>query len=139
MNGLIYETIKSFLDSNDYKYDHEDDKKIFAMGFTLDNDRVRCRIAYNEEREWFAVFVYPSHSIPVKKIDRVLPVINKINFDVLFGAIYIDPTDGELAVRCSASVDNRSINDTMVGVMLSTALNIVDDHIDEIMKAVYTE
>ncbi len=135
--GLIAATIKGFLDGHEYRYDHDEEKSVFSMGFTLDNDRVKVRIVYNEEKEWFSVFVYPSHSIPVKQVEKILPVLNKINFDVLFGSIYCDPSDGELAVRCSASVDDRSINETMVGVMLSTGLNLIDDHINEIMKALY--
>ena len=135
--GLISSTIKAFLDSHEYNYEHDEEKSVFSMGFTLDNDRVKIRIIYNEDKEWFSVFAYPSHSIPVKHIDKILPVLNKINFDILFGSIYCDPEDGELAVRCSASVDDRSINETMVGVMLSTALNLIDDNIDEIMKTLY--
>lgn len=137
--GLIAATIKAFLDAHEYHYDHEEEKSVFSMGFTLDNDRVKVRIVYNEEKEWFSVFVYPSHSIPVKSVDKILPVLNKINFDILFGSIYCDPEDGELACRCSASVDDRSINETMVGVMLSTALNLIDDNINAIMKALYAE
>ena len=135
--GLIAATIKGFLDSNEYRYDFDEEKNVFSMSFTLDNDKVRVRIVYNEEKEWFAVFVYPSPSIPVKQVDKIIPVLNNINFNILFGSIYVDPEDGELAVRCSATVDNRSINETMVGVMLSTALNVADDHINDIMKALY--
>ena len=135
--GLIAATIKGFLDSNEYRYDFDEEKNVFSMSFTLDNDKVWVRIVYNEEKEWFAVFVYPSHSIPVKQVDKIIPVLNNINFNILFGSIYVDPEDGELAVRCSATVDNRSINETMVGVMLSTALNVADDHINDIMKALY--
>ncbi|MBD5192790.1 MAG: hypothetical protein HDS58_04415 [Barnesiella sp.] len=138
-DGLIAATIRGFLDSREYKYDFEEEKSCFSMGFTLDNDRVKVRIVFNEEKEWFSVFVYPSHAIPVNKINKIMPVLNMINYEVLFGAIYCDPEDGELAVRCSASVDDRSVNETMVGVMLSTALNIADDNIDKIMKALYTD
>lgn len=138
-DGLIAATIRGFLDSHDYNYEFEAEKSCFSMGFTLDNDRVKARIIYNEEKEWFSVFVYPSHSVPVKNISKILPVLNAINYEILFGSVYCDPEDGELAVRCSASVDDRSVNETMVGVMLSTALNIVDDHIDRIMKALYTD
>lgn len=137
-DGLIAATIRGFLDSHEYKYEFEEDKSCFSMGFNLDNDRVKVRIIFNEEREWFSVFVYPSHSIPVKQVEKILPVLNKINYEVLFGTIYCDPEDGELAVRCSASVDDRSVNESMVGVMLSTALNIADDKIAEIMKALYS-
>ncbi|MCM1297373.1 MAG: YbjN domain-containing protein [Muribaculaceae bacterium] len=135
--GLIASTIKAFLDSHEYRYEFDEEKTVFSMGFTLENDRVKVRILYNEEREWFCVFVYPSHVIPVKQVEKILPVLNKINFDILFGTLYCDPEDGELAVRCSASVDDRSINETMIGVMLSTALNLVDDNINTIMKALY--
>ena len=134
---LIAATIKGFLDSNEYHYDFDAEKCVFTMGFTLDNDKVNVRIVYNEEKEWFCVFVYPSHNIPKNKIDKVLPVLNQINYDILFGSVYVDPSDGELAVRCPATVDNRSINETMVGVMFSTAINVVDDHINDIMKALY--
>ncbi|MDE7152940.1 MAG: YbjN domain-containing protein [Muribaculaceae bacterium] len=137
-DGLIAATIRGFLDSHEYKYEYEEDKSCFSMGFNLDNDRVKVRIIFNEEREWFSVFVYPSHSVPVKQIEKILPVLNKINYEVLFGTIYCDPEDGELAVRCSASVDDRSVNESMVGVMLSTALNIADDKIADIMKALYS-
>ncbi|MDE6266454.1 MAG: YbjN domain-containing protein [Muribaculaceae bacterium] len=138
-DGLIAATIRGFLDSHEYKYDFEEEKSCFSLGFTLDNDRVKVRIVYNEEKEWFSVFVYPSHAIPVKQIPKILSVLNQVNYEVLFGAIYCDPEDGELAVRCSASVDDRSVNETMVGVMLSTALNIADDYIGKIMKAMYAE
>lgn len=137
VDGLIASTIQGFLDGQEYHYDHDPEKHVFTMNFTLDNDRVSTRILYNEEKEWFCVFVYPSHNVPVKQISKILPALNKINYDCLFGSFYIDPDDGELAVRCAATVDNRSINETMVNVTLSTALNIVDDHINDIMKALY--
>ena len=138
-DGLIAATIRGYLDSNDYNYEFEEEKSCFSMGFTLENDRVKARIIYNEEKEWFCVFVYPSHAGPVKQISKILPVLNDINYEILFGSVYCDPEDGELAVRCSASVDDRSVNETMVGVMLSTALSIVDDHISRIMKALYSD
>lgn len=135
--GLIAMTIKDSLDSSDYHYDFEDER--FEMGFTLDNDRVRVRIFYNEEKEWFSVVVYPSHAIPVSKVEKILPTLNNINKSLLFGTFFVDPEDGELTFRVSSSVDNRSINDTMVAVMLSTALNTVDENINDIMKALYGE
>lgn len=135
--GLIAMTIKDSLDSSDYHYDFEDER--FEMGFTLDNDRVRVRIFYNEEKEWFSIVVYPSHAIPVGKVDKILPTLNNINKKLLFGSFFVDPEDGELAFRMANSVDNRSVNDTMVTVLLSTALNTVDENINDIMKALYGE
>lgn len=135
--GLIAMTIKDSLDSSDYRYDYEDER--FEMGFTLDNDRVRVRIFYNEEKEWFSIVVYPSHAIPVSKVEKILPALNNINKSLLFGTFFVDPEDGELAFRVSMSVDNRSINDTMVAVMLSTSLNTVDENINDIMKTLYGE
>lgn len=137
--GLIATTIKDYLDSNEYNYHYDEKDEIFDMGFTLDNDRVKLRFFFDEEREWFSMVVFPSHAIPVGKVDKILPVINNINRKLLFGNFFVDPEDGELAFRMTASVDNRSINDTMVAVMMSTGLNTIDDHINDIMKALYTE
>lgn len=78
-DGLIAATIRGFLDGHEYKYDFDAERCCFSLGFTLDNDRVKVRIVYNEEKEWFSVFVYPGHTVPVKQIDKILPVLNKIN------------------------------------------------------------
>lgn len=138
-NDLIPLTIQGYLDSNDYKFDYDEEKDIFLLGFTLDNTKIDMRILYNEEREWFTVIVFPKNSIPVSGIPKVLPVLNQINYDILFGNIYIDPQDGELAARTTMSVDNRSINEDMVGVAMSTAIGLVDDNINKIMKALYAD
>lgn len=135
--GLIGSTIKTYLDSNDYNYDISPDNESFELRFNLENDRVRLRIVFNEEKEWFCAIVYPSHAIPLKQIDKILPKLNEINCNALFGAFFVDPADGELAFRCTATADDRSINETMVAVMLSTALTTADNNINDIMKALY--
>lgn len=138
-SDLIPLTIQGYLDSNDYKYTYDSEKDLFLLGFTLDNTKIDMRILYNEQREWFTVIVFPKNAIPVNAIHKVLPVLNQINYDILFGNIYIDPEDGELAVRTSMSVDGRSINEDMVGVAMSTAISVADDNINKIMKALYAD
>lgn len=136
---LIPLTIQGYLESNSYNFDFDEEKKVFYLGFTLDNTKADVRFIYNEEREWFAVIVFPKNTIPMGGINKVLPVLNKINNDILFGNIYIDPEDGELAVRTALSVDNRTINEDMVGVAMSTAIGVTDDNINAIMRALYAE
>jgi len=138
-NDLIPLTIQGYLENNEYKFDYDTEKEIFLLGFTLENTKIDMRILFNEEREWFTVLVFPKNSIPVSGIAKVLPVLNKINYDILFGNIYIDPEDGELAARTTLSVDDRSINEDMVGVAMSTAIGVIDDNINKIMKALYAD
>lgn len=136
---LIPLTIQAYLENNGYKFDFDEERNIFLLNFTLDNTKADVRFLYNEEREWFTVIVFPKNSIPANRVDKVLPILNKINNDILFGNIYIDPEDGELAVRTALSVDNRTINEDMVGVAMSTAIGVADDNINAIMKALYAE
>lgn len=61
-------------------------------------------------------------------------LINAINYDNVIGMLAIDPEDGQLVCRMVSSLDEGSVNSTIIKVALQNTLRIMEENYPSILK-----
>ena len=137
--GLILSTIQSVLDKEGIDYDVVEENDAIVVAYSLNSEKgpIIEKIMISEDREWFSVFGFFQNRVPLDRLEKIYPVLSRINTEKVFTTICVDEEDGELFVRCSCSVDGNVVNDDIVNTAIYAVLHTVDNSYDLVMEAVH--
>lgn len=134
----MIDTIKTFLDDSEFKYEFREDLSCFNLGLSVENGKVQVHLVAKEDEEYFMCYVSWEGNLPKRKLNVVYPILNDINFNTKFTTVGVDPQDGELTCHCGLNTDESSLSVKQVGICLQLAVKTLDDNIERIMRAVWS-
>lgn len=102
----IASRITRFLDNDDWRYSLNEEKEIITMNLTLSNKMKKVEIMIDLRDDKF--FVYMTYPLGAEKAERpeVVDLINRINYNLMFGCFEMDNRDGEIRFRMPVDCDN---------------------------------
>lgn len=109
MNG-IEKAVKTYLDSQNWHYKHDEEERSFTLGMRLENDDVdSCQIVLTarDEEDLSCKFVY-EFKIPEKKRPIISEYITRVNYGMFLGGFQMDLRDGEIFYK-TAGVFSDSV------------------------------
>ncbi|WP_195440535.1 type III secretion system chaperone family protein [Bacteroides thetaiotaomicron] len=133
----IFSVVKDVLTKEEIHFDLNEANDVFSFGFKTDAGIVRVKLVIDEEKEWFVVVGNFPNNIPVKFVDKLYPIFNKLNRASLFTSWLVDPNDGEVQLRWGATVDEGAINEEMVKVAMYGVVQNINSECENIMKEIY--
>ncbi len=129
-NTPITSQIMSWLDKQDWKYDHrtpsEGNIHHIIMGFADREGDWTCVFRINEENQLVTIFGILDNGIPVSHYTAMLMELAKINMGVSFGGIELDPTDGEVRAKVAFDVEFNSLTDKSLGCYLQAVAGLTE-------------
>lgn len=97
MNNLEI-AIKEYLDSQNWRYKHDEEKRRFVLGMRLENEDVDgCTlvITARDEEDLSCKAIY-EFNVPEKKRDLIVEYITRANYGLFLGGFQMDLDDGEV-------------------------------------------
>ena len=136
--GLILSTVQSVLDRESADYDVDKGDYFVYVTYLLKSEcgPIEEKIVLSEEDEWFCVFGFFPTPISLDCLEKVYPVLSRINTEEIFTTICVDEEDGELYVRCSCAVDGNVVNAEIVNTARYAVLRTINNVHDRVLKAV---
>lgn len=133
----ITDSVRQFLDSEEFNYTFDEERNAFELGLKLQNGSCQVRFICRDNENYMLVFAFWEGKLPVKSVPTVYPIINDINFNTRFTTVTIDPEDGELGCHCGMNTDGIELSNEVIGVCLHVTVKTLDDNIDKIMRAAW--
>ncbi len=97
MNNLEM-AIKQYLDSQNWHYKHDEEKRRFVLGMRLDNEDVdgcTLLITARDDEDLSCKAIY-EFNVPEKKRPAIVEYITRANYGLFLGCFQMDLTDGEV-------------------------------------------
>lgn len=115
--------IMAWLDKQDWKYNHRppDDgghTHHLIMGFTDRENDWTCVFRINEDNQLVSVFGILDDGVPVSHYTAMLMEIAKINMNISFGGIELDPADGEVRAKIAFDAEFTPLTDQLLACYL---------------------
>lgn len=136
MEKKIYNTVESVLQKAELRYTTKDGY-IFLFGIKGKHANIDVSMICEEEMEFLITIVSGSMCVPKDKINRMCRWIAEKNYGLTLGEFKLDPSDGELSFRITCPLDKGAVNEEIVAVAYSNAVNTFDGSYEEIIKAIY--
>lgn len=119
----ITRDIMAWLDKQDWKYNHRppDDgghTHHLIMGFTDRENNWTCVFRINEDNQLVSVFGILDDGVPVSHYTAMLMEIAKINMNISFGGIELDPADGEVRAKIAFDAEFTPLTDQLLACYL---------------------
>lgn len=137
MGKIIFDTVEKALNNAELQYTTDD--RIFRFGIKSEHANFDVRIVCEEEMEFLMTVVTCSMCVPQNKIDRMCRWVAEKNYGLTLGEFKLDTSDGELSFRITCPLDKGAVNEDIVAVAYTNALNTFDNSYEEIIKAIYLE
>ena len=119
MNG-IEKAVKSYLDSQNWRYKYDEEDHEFSLGMSLENNDVdSCIIVVHvrddEDMSCRAIYEF---KIPEKKRAIISDYITRVNYGMFLGCFQMDLRDGEIFYKTSSVFsDGEKYGDGFYDVM----------------------
>ena len=137
MEKKIFNTVEKALNNAELQYSIDD--SIFRFGIKGEHANFDVRIVCEEEMEFLMTVVTCSMCVPKNKIDRMCRWAAEKNYGLTLGEFKLDTSDGELSFRITCPLDKGAVNEDIVAVAYTNALNTFDNSYEEIIKAIYLD
>ena len=120
----LFERVAAYLDTNDWRYTTNEEKKHYFASCRLKDATVRVILDVYEDEGWQRVLVFSVLQVfaPEGRRAAVAESINRINYGLLFGNVEMDASDGEIRVRTIVETDS-ALGDAMIDRALCSNLD----------------
>lgn len=128
-NSQIYDTIKKFLDENDWKYRFDEEKGRILIGINLPGKvrNVRAIVDISYEDSYIVVCALPINA-GEQCYAPILRLINYINFGAKFGNYEMDESDGEIRYRITVDCEGITPSDKMIEKSILIPAKMIKDY-----------
>ena len=135
MNDSVFLTVAEALDKLELHYRKEEN--VFHLVMNEEAADFTFLLVADDENEALTVVGYLPVKVPQDQIDRMCRVINDLNYKYPFGALVIDPEDGELSYRMANNVDDGAVNVKIVQTCFLQVLARLKYSYGEIMRSLF--
>lgn len=136
MKRKIFNTVEKALKRAEINYTVEGDS-ILRFSIKCDHAIYDVGLACEETMELLMVIANCSLCVPQEKIEPMCRWITDKNFLLNLGIFTLDTSDGELSFRITCPLDKGAVNEDIVNVAITNALNTFEVSFEEIKKVLY--
>ena len=135
--GRIFDSVVSFLQEDDWRYEEISGETAIRFGFTGRNARFECFGRANEEHEIFVFYtVIPVRASETQRL-LIAELIARMNYGLNIGNFELDMDDGEIRYKTSVDVEGGELSPRMVETLLSVNLSTADRSFPAIADVLY--
>lgn len=102
----IASRIVRFLEDDDWKFKLDEDREVIKSGLTMDNKMKKVDILFDLRDDKFLLFMTFPLGTDEDERPEMCVLLNRINYNLMFGNFEMDSRDGEVRFRMSVDCDN---------------------------------
>ena len=131
----IAETIKQFLEDDDWKYDFDEENGVIYTGLKLDCKFQRVDIMFRVHNDTFtSIFTLPLKTDEEARL-KVAEFLTRANFGMIRGGFEMDFSDGEIRFRSAhyCGSNNDLVDPDCVHEVIGLSYTIIERYGNELM------
>ena len=135
---LYWENIIEYLEEEEWSLHEVNDEERTAITYVRgDNATFRVFVWLHGESETLSLSWYFQSSAPSSKLHVVLDLLNQLNYKLIIGKFAMNPVDGGLAFRISASVTGTRFSTGHFESLWNWGIWRADEHYPKFMSLIY--
>ena len=111
----VIDTIKSFFENNDWKYNFNDEDKVFSSGIDMGNILGNVRMIIHLEDNFYNVYMVMNSKVEEKYFPVVAEFLHRANYGLKDGNFEMDYRDGEIRYKSFVNFKNIDVSEEVVG------------------------
>jgi len=137
-SGLqAFDTLRQFLEADDWHPQRLDDKYIYRMGFAGENGQVACLAQIQVDLEQFMFYAVAPVKAPEETRQAVAEFITRANDGMRIGNFEMDFNDGEVRYKSSLDFEGADLNPALIKHAIYPAVQTMDRYLPGLMKVIY--
>lgn len=105
-NQEIANRIVQFLKDDEWNYVLDEEQEVIRLNLTLHNKMKKVSVTFDLRDDKYMLFMtFPLGTDEAERTDMVV-LLNRINYNLMFGNFEMDHRDGEVRFRMSVDCDN---------------------------------
>lgn len=129
----IYETICSFLDGDNWKYDRHDEDLVITMSAKGEDLPISFVVRVDAERRLVTVFSQLPFEAKSEKIVETAVAVAMANYGLVDGSFDFDVQKGKIIFRMTTSYLESLISEEVFEYMIYCTAHTVDKYNDKLM------
>ena len=126
----VYNTIKAYLDEQEYSYSDEDGK--ISLGFRGKDLSIDMNWVIDDRREVLCLTSQIPVEIPEDKVIDVIAAISAINYKLVLGSFVLLTGQGKVWFNLTAAFRECAVGTELIKDMLDCTYSYVDEYNDKI-------
>jgi hypothetical protein len=134
----LYDRVAGFLDTNDWHYRTNEEKRYFDMNVGIRYASVRVIVDTDDLENWQRASTYSVLPVqtPENRRGVMLEAINRINHSLSYGNLEMDMDDGEVRIRTVVEAQS-DLAEELMERMLHSNLNIANRFFAPLMAVAF--
>ena len=129
--------VKDFLKSQEWQFTQVKGKNIVLFGIGGKNGKFQCIADLIETENRFIFFSVCGANTPSDKKDKMLELLNSINYKLFFGNFEMDIDNGEIRFRTSMSYKNLTLDQNFIEELIMSNIITMDKHLTSFMALMF--
>ena len=129
----MFETVKEYLDDNNYRYsdvDLKNDELAISATFSGDDLPMRLLLIVSPSRELVRIRSWLPFECPKDKMAIMAIAVCIANYGLMRGTFDLDISDGSIGYRLSQSYHDCLVGPAQIGKMMADALHWIEKYND---------
>lgn len=125
----ILDTVKTFLETDEWSFFQIPDQPLLFVEFQGDNGQWKGLAQADDEHAQFVFYSISPVSAPEEQIGRVADFLTRANFGMIIGNFEIDLEDGQIRFKTSIDVEGSQLDAAMVKRLVYTNVLTMDKYL----------
>ncbi|MCB6991392.1 YbjN domain-containing protein [bacterium 210820-DFI.6.38] len=130
----VIDTIKSFFENNDWKYNFNDKDKVFSAGIDMGNILGNVRMVILLEDNFYNVYMVMNSKVEEKYFPVVAEFLHRANYGLKDGNFEMDYRDGEIRYKSFVNFKNIDVSEEVVGESIIVGAAMIDRYGKGLLK-----
>lgn len=133
---MLTQLIEEFLKKKKWKYTRLQDSNVFLFGITGKNGQFQCVIDLGGNEQELALYSICGDRAKTENYDKLLVILNEINYNLLFGNFELDKNDGEIRFRTTMLTNGLELNESFLEEFILTHLRTMDEQLPRVKAGI---
>lgn len=130
----VIDTIKSFFENNDWKYNFNDEDKVFSSGIDMGNILGNVKMIILLEDNFYNVYMVMNSKVEEKYFPVVAEFLHRANYGLKDGNFEMDYRDGEIRYKSFVNFKNIDVSEEVVGESIIVGAAMIDRYGKGLLK-----
>lgn len=135
----VIEAIESFFEKNEWKYQYNEEKKIFVSGINMNNVLGDMRMYISLEKNSYNVYMILNSKAEEEYYDTVGEFLHRANYGLKNGNFEMDYSDGEIRYKTFVDFENIVISEEIVRDSIFVGIAMLDRYGKGLLKIMLGE
>jgi hypothetical protein len=135
--GRVFDSMKSFFEGDDWRFEEHPDQPILRMGFSGDDGNWTCIAQAREEQEQFIFYSVAPLKVPEERRGEAAEFITRANYGMIIGNFEQDFSDGEIRYKTSIDVEDAELTPALAKHLVYANVLTMDRYLKGLLKVAF--